>query len=159
MSNVHQAVTDIKNFANKVKGMIAVAEVLEKIGNVDQAEYEAKARMEKAKAAAEVAVQGQEKEEQNLASAKEAVESMKAKALDIEKEAHVKIGGLYQLAEAKAKEILDACYKKKDVLDSDVETTRKFLGDLKNQVEAEKLRLLDIQDQIAKMKKQVSNLF
>jgi Asp-tRNA(Asn)/Glu-tRNA(Gln) amidotransferase C subunit len=101
MSTKQKAVVEIREFARSVKGILALADELEKVGSVENAAKEADARYDAAR-------KREDEASRELAHALKSVETAKANADQMVKEARIRADQTVELGKKAAADILES---------------------------------------------------
>lgn len=159
MSNAMKAADDLKSIAKRFQGIMEVAQILEKIGSLEQAERDAVARKEAAYA--------EEKKAQllildldgKIAVKQEAIKIAESQADHIVVKAKEKAQQVYnELAEKNAASLKQA-NEIKVLAEAAVSAKRVEVEELNKLISAKKLELEDVSSQIAAVKSKLSALF
>lgn len=158
MSTPQKACEDIKNLAQRFKGFIEVGELLEKIGNIEQAERDAVSRMNQAYLAAEEADKAKVLAEEDLRIAKSKIEHAKAEALKIEQAAYDQRLETLKSAAERGQEIVKEAEAKKSAILSEIAGHRSGLEQVQIQIVESRKELDDLKAKIEEVKSKFSAL-
>ena len=159
MSNAMKAADDLKSIAKRFQGIMEVAQILEKLGSLEQAERDAVVRKDAAYA--------EEKKAQLLILELDGKVAMKQEAI---KKAEELAEGIVLKAKEKAQQVYNELAEKnaaalkqsneiKVLAEAAVSAKRVEVEDLNKQIAAKKLELEDVSSQIAAVKAKLSALF
>lgn len=158
MSQILKAVDDIKNFASKFRGLAEVAETLEKIGSLEQAEKEAKNKADAAvKLAGEYEIEAISKQKR-VSKLDEEIEYAKKSAEEIIAGAKQRAMSIVDEAGVKGNDLLRVVSEKKVAFDKELKDLRDKMGLVTAAVSEKEAVLAAINAQINKAKEQVASL-
>jgi cell division septum initiation protein DivIVA len=160
MSAFNKAVGDIRRIAEQFKGIIELADELDKVGSLQQAANEAKsahtmnvAMVNKAKeehAAAIVLVkEANEKAQKMVSDATSEADSLVKEAMD-------RASGIVVNGQAEGKKILTGVYNKKADIDNQVSVAQQELVNTNQSITHAKKILADLKEQLADIRKKVA---
>lgn len=156
MSNTMKASEDIKFLASKFKEILEVAEVLGRIGSLEQAERDAGIRKDAAYKAADEATATLKGRLDELSMHEGFVEDKKYLASKIEKDAAVKASSLVDAAIAKANDIVSKANNSKDLIVKEAQELSDKNNSLKKSLADGNAQLGFINDQIAEAKRKIA---
>jgi len=156
MKNLSKAGEDLKSLANRLKAIVEVADALEAIGSIEQAERSALAQKDKAYSAAAEAEKACEIQKGLLAKAKEAVEAEHNKAKDLNERARFVSDGLLENARGKAAVIVKDADAKSDAIAASVKAAKAELFMIIADCENAKEDLAKFKSELEEVKKKLS---
>lgn len=117
MSSVQKSADDLRNLANRFRSVMEVAEVLERIGSLEQTEREAQVRKESAYAQAEEAKKSLAEVSQQLEKANFELKTIEKRGLEAQESAQAKASEIVNKANRDAATIItDAKHSESEVL-------------------------------------------
>jgi chromosome segregation ATPase len=152
MSNLSKAGEDLKFLANKFQALYSVAEVLERIGSLEQAERDALAKKDAAYAKAEEAIKKAERANATLAHAEESVEVAKTLAADHNVRAQAYYSAKVVAAEGKAEAILAEAADKKRGVEEQTKAARAELASVQEKIQFTSKELGSLKEELVKIK-------
>ena len=159
MSNPMKAAEDLKVLANRFRSILEVADVLEKIGSLEQAERDAASRKDRAYAEEKKAHLLLLDLDGKVALKQEAIKLAEEQAEEVVAKAKEKAQAVYaEMAEKNAAHLKQISELKLSA-DAAIIAKRLELDDVKSQVQAKKVELEEVSSQIAAVKSKLSSLF
>ena len=146
--NTSQAAQEIKLIAGKFKGIIALAEALEKIGSIENSEKEARGRVVKAQKEEAEAREKVKAVQADLKGALDSIQEARVKALERIENAKVDASDIIAKAQVTAMEIVEAAEDHRDEMSRQVKESNKKLEKIQADVHAKELELETVQKQI-----------
>lgn len=154
--NFIQVSEDLKSLANKFRNIVAVAEMCEKIGSLEQSEKEALGRKEAAQKAEAEAMGKFDSAQAKIDAAMKDVANANSKKGEIENATQVNVQKMVQEAEGKASKIIqEAKAAHADVMKKYKEASN-AVEDMKAQVVSKREELAQIQKQMNDVKSKIS---
>lgn len=158
MSNAMKAADDIKALATRLRSILEVADVLEKVGNLEQAVRDAENRKNAAYKESEKAVNQAEAKNEELAIIKLEIESTKAIVSDRLSQTKLQAEQIIENAKAKASNIIKEAEEmrsnssahvraetlKVDALKRDIAQLEGVLTGIKNHIQEAKRKITEI---------------
>ena len=158
MDNLTKTAEDLKRLAVKFKGILELAEALERIGSFEQAAREATARKDAA-LAEEKGIRGTlDARERDLAAADKLIEDKAQEAKQIRKVANENANAIVRIAEKKAKEIVEEAEKSETIVYGETLKAKVSLEELQKSIKAKEAELLKIKGQIQTAKDKIASL-
>jgi predicted nucleic acid-binding Zn-ribbon protein len=159
MSELLNAVDQIKSWANKQRAIVVLADQLERIGSLEQAEAETQQRLKATQAKADKARKDLEATEQKLADAGQEVDRVQAIAKQELQASRERIGQeevaaaqriktMTGEAQAHAAEIVRQAAEQAQAIDTQAARTNRELVAVQAQIEQAQKALTDYQDQL-----------
>lgn len=158
MSATLQAAADLQAFAERLRAILEVAEVLQRIGNLEQAARDAQARQTQAYADAAAATVQLTDIQTQLQTAQQQVTSAQQQATQVCTEAQVRADTIRDLAEADAGDLVLLAQDEAQALRLQTSAASAELTQLVEQIQAKRHELQSIVDQIAKTKASIAAL-
>lgn len=158
MSNLNQAVNDVKSFANKFKSIIEVGEVLENLANLDNAAKEMEARKVKAKEQFKESAQKLLDIGKDIQSKKDELKILNAQSESIISNASTEANSIISNAKSKADEIIKNAGAKKFETEKEVGAMKNTLKELDKDISLKRQELENLQGTIEKTKQKIASL-
>jgi DNA repair exonuclease SbcCD ATPase subunit len=158
MSRASQAADDIKNLATKFRSLLTLAEALEAIGSIEQAERDAKSRKDKAVAEEAVSAQQLTLAVARLKTAEEKIADVDRNAAEIIRNAEDKAASIISEAKASASAISAESDKRVDAVKQDIVILRGSLQALQGKIDEKTAELANLTKAIEDAKSRVLSL-
>lgn len=158
MSQILKAVDDIKGLASKFRGFLEVAETLEKIGSLEQAEREANNRAEIARVGCDVADKNLAVKQEQVSKLDAEIDYAKKAAEEIIANAKQRSMNIVDEAGVKGNDMLRVVSEKKAAFEKELKDLRDKMGVVTTAVSEKESVLAAINAQINKAKEQVASL-
>ena len=156
--SLSKAADDIKSFAKRIKPILELAEVLEKLGSIDNAAFESKSRCEKALAEEKDALKLLNKKYEEVARAHSEIEAAKHKAGNLVSEAKAKSDEMLKYAEVKGEEIIAKANSFKSKVMSEAQAEQTKVEELKKDIASKHNELELLKKELADFKSKFSRL-
>lgn len=158
MSNAMKAADDIKSLASRFRSVLEVAEVLEKIGSLEQAVRDAESKKKAAYADAEKAVSLLNDKAEELEKANAEIGKAKEASASIVAQANQKAGVIIAEAEVKAGEIISKANSDKAVVEEAIKSLNAKSVSLSGEISKQESHLADIKKHIQDAKSKISGI-
>lgn len=158
MSNPTKAAEDLKGFANRFRAILEVADLLEKLGSLQQAERDAVIKKDAAYAAADAAVAKLSGLQAQIASLERALEEAQAKGKVMEQGAQFKAQQILAAAEAEAKEVIAAATKHRVEVDAAAKEALKELALVNSAVATKREEQAQVEKEVSALKAKIAAL-
>jgi len=156
MSNLIKAAEDIRSLAKRFAPIFAVADALEKIGSIEQAERDAVIRKDAAYAEEEKAKAVLAAKHEQLKAVELDIEAAKQKAEEIVSKAHAKAEEIVALSHEKSDAIVKDAKSQKEIIEKAIDSHRVKFQDLTVLIEQKKAELDKINLELEKMKAKIA---
>lgn len=159
MSQVLKAADDIKSFASRIRGFLEVAETLERIGNLEQAQSEAQSKTNAVLKNVE-SIEALITEKKELISKLDSqLEEAKKMADGIISEAKKRAVEIFNEAGIKSNDVVRAASDKKSSIEQDIVSASEKLADIVLKIAEHETILGTVFGKIEEAKEKVSSLF
>lgn len=158
MSKITQAVNDVKAFANKFKSIIEVGEVLEQLGNLDNAAKEMEARKVKATEQFKDSAQKLVDIGNDIQKKKDEYKKLNQESEVITSRASAAADSIISDAKCKADEIIKNAGAKKFEVEKEIGSLNNTLKELQKDVILKQQELENLQGTIEKTKQKIASL-
>lgn len=159
MSQVQKAADDIKSFVSRIRGFIEVADTLEKIGSIEQAEREAKAKADAARSDAASAVSDLAQKQEKVSKIDEEIAYAKKSAEEIVANANKRAMSMVDEAGTRAQEIVRDASGHKDAIVKEISDLGVKRGELSAFIAEKEKELAAVVNKIAEAREKVASLF
>lgn len=156
MSDAMKAADDLKVLANRLRPLFDVADVLERIGSLEQAEREAGIRLQKTKDAEEEAKNVLDDRVRDLSKAEQKVEEALEKSVQIENAAQTKSDKIIEAADSRAIMIIRNATDQKKVLDAEIISKRGQLAQIQEAIDAKNEELSNLKREIEAAREKIA---
>lgn len=153
-----KAAEDLKNLVNKFKGVIEAGEYLQSLGDLNQAEQEAKNARDGARKEAAEAREILSELQAQIKSADISVAAAREKAVLVIEDADVKAAAIVAAANSQASVIQQDALRRRDEIVREGRGHGATLEKLQKQVEEETKKLQEVLAEIDNAKKRISSL-
>lgn len=158
MSNIKTAVDKVRNAGETFRAIVEIAEVLDGIGSIEQAEREANSRRDKAYKEADKAGEFLSEKQSELDEIAKKIDRLKDKARGELKDYESRGEEIVKLAEKKYMEIIESANNEKESIKKANRSSLLELQDLKGQIKGKHEELEKIEKHIVKLKTSVAGL-
>lgn len=158
MSEILKAADDIVTYASRIRSFLEVADVLRRIGNLEQAENHANAKAEKARGDAEIAVRILAEKDALIAKANDEIEYAKKSADEIISNARNRAVSILDEASIKANESLRITLGKKDSVEHSLLELKSKYDSLIGAISDKEAVLHAINEKIKETKERIASL-
>lgn len=159
MSHASKAAEDIKSFASRVRSFLEVADALEKIGSLEQAESEALVKADRARQEGAAAEAEANKKKADLAKVDEEIEYARKSAEEIVSNAKTRAMAMLDEAGVKANETVRMASDRKSSVESEILTAGEKLRGLLSTIAEKESVLKAVNSKIEEAREKVASLF
>lgn len=157
MSDARKAAEDLKLFANRIRPLLDVADALERIGGLEQAERESESRADKAKTAAADAQKLLDKKNAELEEVKVEITKTQDNIIVMENKAQDKCDEILRIADEKAVNIIKSANEQKKNIENQIIEKRGQVAQLQEAIDAKKEELTKINNEIEAAKEKIAS--